>query len=259
MSKITHFIVIRDYKPGDEYQCREIVKEGTMATVNNAFFSLIEVTFQLMVLSTAAMFIFFGLPFTVCLGSIPGVIIFMYMCVWAGHLFKSVELTQDLGNIPRVYMSSDSTGFWVAEAFEPVFMNNEPSHFKYSIFSEKEYKHKQIDVSSYRKTLVGTVGIVKSQISEDCAWLRRMAVRPKYQCMGIGKALLNEALQFCNEKYQGVELVTTEWHDSARTLYIKRGFQLKQMYHKQLLGSIVAILIYQLHYKVQPNQISITP
>ncbi|XP_054278055.1 uncharacterized protein LOC128996653 [Macrosteles quadrilineatus] len=259
-SNFTHLIVIRYYKPGDEFQCREIVKEGAMSTVNNAFFSLIEVTFQLMVLSTAVMFIFFGLPFTLCLCSIPAVIIFMYFCVWAGHTFKALELTQDLINIPRVYMSSDTTGFWVAEAYEPFFMSKEPSQFKYHILSEKEFKQREFEKNSYRRSLVGTVGIVRSVASEDNAWLRRMAVKPKYQRMGIAKALLSEALHFCSEKgYQGVELVTTEWHDNARNMYVKKGFQLKQMYHKQLIGSVVTVLIYQLFYKIQQKNISVTP
>lgn len=260
MSGLTHFVVIRDYKPGDEMQCRDIVKEGTMATVNSAFFSTIEVTFQVMVLTTAVMFIFFGLPFTFCLCAIPGVISFMYVCVWSGHLFKGLEMTQDLGNIPRTYMSSDSTGFWVAEAYEPFFMDRDPSSYKYEILTLNKLNQKCIDTSSYRKSLVGTVGIVRSLSAEDSAWLRRMAVKPKYQKMGIAKALIDEALQFCCEKdYQGVELVTSEWHERARNLYLKKGFHLKQMYHKKLFGSVITVLMYQLYFKIQQNKLSITP
>lgn len=260
MSSLTHFIVIRDYKPGDEFQCREIVKEGAMATVNNAMCSLFEITFQMVVLTTAVMFIFIGLPFLVCLCFIPVVIVFMYFCVWTGHMFKALEITQELGNIPRVYMSSNSTGFWVAEAFEPSFMNQEPSQFNYHIFTENDFKRRNIDTGNLRRTLVGTVGIVRSTSSEDSAWLRRMSVKSKYQHKGIAKALLNEAIQFCSEKeYQGIELTTSEWHDNARILYVKKGFQLMQMYHKQLLGSIVTVLVYQLYFKIQPNKLSISP
>lgn len=61
-------LLIRDYRPGDELSCSEIVHEGTMSTVNKAFFSALirEVTFQLMVLASAVMFIFMGLPLQVC-------------------------------------------------------------------------------------------------------------------------------------------------------------------------------------------------
>lgn len=260
MSNLTHFIVIRYYKPGDEFQCREIVKEGAMATVNNAMFSLIEITFQMVVLTTAVMFIFFGSSFVACMCSIPLVIAFMYFCIWSGHMFKALELTQDLGNIPRVYMSSDSTGFWVAEAFEPFSMNQDATQFNYEIFTENDLKQRNIDTSNLRRTLVGTLGIVKSDSSEDCAWLRRMSVKSKYQHKGIAKALLNEAIQFCSEKdYQCIELTTSEWHDNARSLYVKKGFQLRQMYHKQLLGSIITVLVYQLYFKIQPNKLSISP
>jgi hypothetical protein len=36
---MNHLVVIRYYKPGDELFCREIVKEGTLSTVNESFVS----------------------------------------------------------------------------------------------------------------------------------------------------------------------------------------------------------------------------
>lgn len=257
---VSHFVVIRDYKPGDELMCKEIVREGAMATVNKAFISLIELTFQLTVLTTALMFIFVGIPFRVCILSIPGVSLFMYICIWSGHKIKALELTQDLSNIPRMYMSTDATGFWVAEAYEPLFMADEPWNHQYEIFKGNELKHRFTDVSTHRRTLVGTVGIVKSINSLDCAWLRKLAVKPKYRKIGIAKALLNEAVQFCSERgYSGIELITTEWQDDARNLFMKKSFKLRQMYHKQLISNLVMLLIYQFHYKIQPHKISITP
>ncbi|XP_075216749.1 N-acetyltransferase family 8 member 3-like [Lycorma delicatula] len=256
------FIVIRDYKPGDESQCYEVVKEGTMSTVNAAFVAGLtrEITFQIMVLASAVMFIFLGIPIGFCLGSIPGVIVFMYFCVWSGHKYKAVEMSQDLSNIPRVYMSSDYTGFWVAEAYEPVLMINDRSLVKYTFLNEEEFKKKDLSRGSYFKKIVGTVAITRSKVSEDCAWLRRMAVTRDYQCKGIASALLNEVLKFCHEKnYNGVELVTTECHDVAREFYVKKGFELKQMYHKQLLGSLVTILMYELFYKVKTNKVPVPP
>lgn len=70
-----------------------------MSTVNTAFFAGLtqEVTFQMTVLMEALMFTFLGVPFSVCVWSVPAVIILMYIFIW----------TQGISNIPRVYMSSE--------------------------------------------------------------------------------------------------------------------------------------------------------
>lgn len=256
------FILIRDYKPGDELQCYEVVKEGTMATVNSAFIAGLtrELTFQLMVLLSALMFIFFGIPFGFCLGSIPGVIVFMYFCVWSAHKFKVVEMSHDISNISRLYMSSNYTGFWVAEAYESLQVESGKHNFKYPIVTKEELKKKGLNSGSYFKRIVGTIAITKSNTTEDCAWLRKMAVTRLYQRKGIASALLDEALKFCHERgYDGVDLITTECHDSAREFYVKKGFDLKQMYHKQIFGSLISILIYELHYKFKRNKIPVSP
>lgn len=256
------YIIIRDYKPGDESQCYEIVKEGTMSTVNAAFIAGLsrEITFQVMVLASAVMFIFLGIPIGFCLGSIPGVIVFMYICVWCGHKYKAVEMSQDLANIPRVYMSSDYTGFWVAEAYEPPLILGDKSLIKYTIVNEDEFKKRHLNQGSYFKKIVGTVALTRSRTSENCAWLRRMAVTHDYRRKGIASALLDEVFRFCHEKnYSGVELITTECHDVAREFYVRKGFELKHMYHKQLFGSLVTILMYELYYKVKTNKVSVPP
>jgi GNAT superfamily N-acetyltransferase len=86
------------------------------------------------------------------------------------------------------------------------------------------------------------------------AWLRRMAVNPKYQRKGIASVLVDEALRFCKDKgYSGVELGTGECHDAARELYLKKGFDLKQMYHKPIFGTVVTIQMYHLVFHFKPS------
>jgi GNAT superfamily N-acetyltransferase len=254
---MNHLVIIRYYKPGDELFCREIIKEGTMSTVNAAFIAGLtrEITFQTMVLSSALMFIFLGVPFSVCFWSIPVVIILMYAFIWLGHTFKALEMTQDVSNIPRVYMSSEYTGFWVAEVHEPYFMTREPSQVKYTIMTERELKDNNIDIAQHHvKKIVGTVAITRSKHSIDTAWMRRMAVNPKYQRKGIASVLVDEALRFCKDKgYAAVELVTSECHDAARELYLKKGFELKQMYHKSIVGTVVTIQMYDLVFRIKSS------
>lgn len=38
---------------------------------------------------------------------------------------------------------------WVAEAFEPYFMNSEPKDIKYGVFNINEYKSEEIDTTSF--------------------------------------------------------------------------------------------------------------
>lgn len=245
-----HVIVIRDYRPGDELQCKEILREGTMSTVNTAFIAGLtrEITFQAMVLTSAVMFIFMGVPLSVCLGSIPVVIAAMYIIIYLAHTFKALEMMQDISNIPRFYMSSDFTGFWVAEACEPIFMTQDPKHVKYILMTESEIQAQSIQIASHlRKKIVGTIAVTRSKSEENAAWLRRMAVHPRYQHKGIASKFVDEVLTFAAQKgYHAVDLVTSECHNGARELYLKKGFELKQMYHKHVFGSLVSILIYEL-------------
>ena len=100
---MSHIVVIRIYKPGDEIHCREMIKDGVMSSMNAAFFGnlLKEFTFQLMILFAAIMFIFFGLPFSICLSVIPVVIILMYFGTYIGYTTKAMEVDQEISKIPR--------------------------------------------------------------------------------------------------------------------------------------------------------------
>lgn len=245
-----HVIVVRDYRPGDELQCKEILREGTMSTVNTAFFAGLtrEITFQAMVVTSAVMFIFMGVPLSVCLGSIPVVIVAMYVIVYLAHTFKTLEVMQDIASIPRFYMSSDYTGFWVAEACEPMFMTQDPKHARYLLLTEDDMQRQAIQLASHlRRRIIGTIAITRSKSEENTAWMRRLAVHPRYQNKGIDAKLVDEALRFATEKgYNAVELVTSECQNDARELYLKKGFELKQMYHRHVFGSLVSILNYEL-------------
>jgi GNAT superfamily N-acetyltransferase len=228
-----------------------------MSTVNAAFIAGLtrEITFQTMILTAAMMFIFLGVPFSVCFCSVPAVIILMYVFIWLGHTFKALEMTQDVSDIPRVYMSSEYTGFWVAEVHEPYFMTREPNQVKYKIMTERELSDNNIELAEHCvKKVVGTIAITRSRHCTETAWLRRMAVNPKYQRKGIASVLVDEALKFCKDKgYSAVELVTSECHDAARELYLKKGFDLKQMYHKPIVGTVVTIQMYDLVFHIKSS------
>jgi DNA-binding MarR family transcriptional regulator/N-acetylglutamate synthase-like GNAT family acetyltransferase len=73
--------------------------------------------------------------------------------------------------------------------------------------------------------IVGSIAITKS--SEKIAQLRWFVIDERYQGFGIGKKLMNAALEFCeNQGYQTVFLWTVNILETARYLYSKYNFTL---------------------------------
>jgi len=60
-----------------------------------------EITFQLVILLSAIMFIFFGMPLTVCLVVIPIVVILVYVGTYISFAIKLAEIDEEISNIPR--------------------------------------------------------------------------------------------------------------------------------------------------------------
>ncbi|XP_015601415.1 uncharacterized protein LOC107270690 [Cephus cinctus] len=253
---MSHIVVIRSYKPGDEIYCREIIKDGVMSSMHTAFFGNVfkEITFQLMILFAAIMFIFFGIPFTVCLLVIPVVIILTYIGTFMAHTTKAMEIGQEINNIPRVYMSNAFSGFWVAEAFEPYLMTRHPQDIYYTVMTEDQFRKSNIDISSQAKKIVGTVAVTKSHRLDKGAWIKRLCVHQQYWRKGIASCLLNVAVQFAiDQGYSCVNCVASEYTEGGRELCLKKGFELKQMYHKLIVGSLVTVLMYELTYQIKPG------
>ncbi|XP_057317853.1 N-acetyltransferase family 8 member 3-like [Microplitis mediator] len=252
---MSHIIVIREYKPGDELNCHDMMKKNIMSSLNTAFLSNVfkELTFQLMILSAAIMFIFFGLPFTFCLLVIPLIIIITYATTYFGFTMITAEINQELTKISRLYMSNAFSCFWVAEAFQPYTMTRNPADINYTVMTEKQFRDSNIDVSSQCKKIVGTIGLLKSHRSEKGAWIKRLCVDKNYRRKGVGSYLLSTAVKFAiDQGYSCVDLVFSEYTDGCRELCFKKGFELKQMYHKSIIGPIVNVLQYELTYQIKP-------
>jgi len=101
---------------------------------------------------------------------------------------------------------------------------------------------------------VGTVAITRDRDSAVRAWLRRMAVKNGWKKKGVGSHLVDAVIKFCSQKgFVGIELVTTECHDSAKMLYEKKKFNVMACYHKKLLNYTgMSITMYVMHYKTAP-------
>lgn len=77
-------------------------------------------------------------------------------------------------------------------------------------------------IAEHNREIIGCIGIVSHG---DKAQLRWFLLHPNYRGIGLGKRLMNEAVEFCREKgYKAVYLDTTEDLDKAISMYIKAGF-----------------------------------
>ncbi|MCX6096769.1 MAG: GNAT family N-acetyltransferase [Candidatus Bipolaricaulota bacterium] len=79
-------------------------------------------------------------------------------------------------------------------------------------------------IAEANEGIVGSVGVVGQSATE--AQLRWFLVHPAWRGRGLGRRLLNEALQFCRERRFGsVFLWTTSDLEAAAHLYQQAGFR----------------------------------
>lgn len=135
-------------------------------------------------------------------------------------------------------------------------MTRSPRDVRYSIMTEKQFRESNVDVSSQSKKTVGMIALTKSRRVDKGAWIKRLAVDRQYQKKGIGSCLLSVAVQFAiDQGYGSVDTVASEYTEGGREMCFKKGFELKQMYHKHIIGSLVTVLMYELSYQIKPVEI----
>lgn len=151
-------------------------------------------------------------------------------------------------------MSNAFSCFWVAEAFEPYMQIKQPREQHYVIMTERQFRESNIDVSSQSKRIVGSIALSKSHRLDKGAWIKRLCVHERYRRKGIASFLVNVAVQFAmDEGYSCANTVASEYTEGGRELCLKKGFELKQMYHKPILGPVVTVLMYELTYQIKPG------
>jgi GNAT superfamily N-acetyltransferase len=94
--------------------------------------------------------------------------------------------------------------------------------------------------------IIGSIAIVG--YSEVDAQLRWFLVHPDYRRLGIGRELLEGALQFCKErKYKAIFLWTTSELVEAGRLYTRFGFSKTEEKTHEIWGKRVTEERYDLH------------
>jgi GNAT superfamily N-acetyltransferase len=262
-SNSPYLVVIRPFRREDQAASQDLIRQGTMDPINRFFLqALMRETFlQAVIMLAAMMFIIGGVRLHYTILSLPIVVVLTYVGIYIAHYYKAKYLHSDLANIQKTYMSSDKTCFFVAEAFYNKndmgwkTGNNEKPAFVSEIEFEQIDKTGQISNDrELTRELVGTISVMRAKESAVIAWLRRTAVKKEWRAKGVGSALVNRVIKFCSQKgFIGIELVTTECHDSARKLYERKGFEVRAFYHKKFFKlSGMAIMMYAMHYKTRP-------
>ncbi len=94
--------------------------------------------------------------------------------------------------------------------------------------------------------IAGCIGIVGH--SEAEAQLRWFLVLPAYRAQGLGRRLINEAIQFCREGgFKSVFLWTTSDLKAAAHLYQLAGFQKTEEKRHLIWGQMITEERYDLH------------
>ena len=196
----------------------------------------------------------FQISFFFSLLAFPIVITILFISTWIGHFVKVNTTHHDLNNIPQEYTEKDKCGFWVAEAFgQPLATHNSESKIEIIREEEEDNIIQPLMSSTMSPKIIGTIAItIKNdpdlrEPPNSVAWLRRMAVAKSFQRLGIGSVLTDVALEHCSAaNFRAVELLTTEHHQAARSLYAVKGFDLIETIRKPYLGGLLFLVLYRL-------------
>lgn len=255
-------VYIRKYQPGDEKAVKSLVAKGVMVTVNPFFLSaaIKEGIIQLILMASAVLFIVLGTTLRNSLLAIPLVLVTLYLGIFIGHWVKIVRTHGDLDDIGASYMDDPRKGFWVAVMTSSPSDKTSTNQTDYTFLtqdgdnSSHEDPNFQKSLNPSDDTLVATLAVdIKAdpdmrEPPASVAMIKRMTVAKSHRRRGVGTAILEVGLRHClDARFRAVELITTEHHQAARSLYSNWGFEFLQVYTKNyLFWGIVSLNMYRL-------------
>jgi GNAT superfamily N-acetyltransferase len=97
---------------------------------------------------------------------------------------------------------------------------------------------------------LGSIAIDGRRASGDCARLRWFIVSPDWQGTGLGRSLMQAALQFCQDKqFDSVCLWTFAGLEAAHHLYAQYGFRLVESHEVKQWGQTLEGQKYLLEFR----------
>ncbi|KAI4456893.1 gnat family n-acetyltransferase [Holotrichia oblita] len=214
---MTNFIVIRQSRTSDIAAINQVVRDAYLSNIFPAWCNALtkEITFQLVIVSAAILFIFMGVPLQYCFLAIPVVMLLLLVIVASAFLMKATELSYGKKPIQC----------WVAEAFEPYFSMEKPESQSYEIIPEYKIVADSIDLTKCKKRIVGTVSVARFINVDNAAWLFRLAVNKRYQRKGVAHSMVRTVQTWCKDnRYYDLMLAVSECQDNARKLFMNTGF-----------------------------------
>lgn len=128
---------------------------------------------------------------------------------------------------------------WVAEAYEPFLLGLSAKKQQIlDVVPEHSILPNDVEVNKMRRRIVGTISISAHKSHDNCGWINRLAVNTTYDFDKVAEPLISRSLKHGYDMgMESIEATTTECQFDFRELLLKMGFTMKQIYHKQVMGS----------------------
>ncbi len=150
----------------------------------------------------------------------------------------------DLGSIVQLHGAIYSVEYGFNREFETYVAD------PLTEFVERQHPRERLWIFEDHNRMVGCIAIV--EVDQDIAQLRWLLVDPQYRRDGIGKSLMNLAVNFCRAQgYQQIILWTVGSLKAAARLYQRFGFEKTESKPDHLWGVDVIQEKYelQLHHE----------
>jgi len=235
-------IIIRRYQYGDQKTIRDLVSCCEMEKIVPLFKSLFltEITLQVLMIMSALVFIFGGIPLKFCLLIFPGSAILFYLGIYLGLLWHLGGSLEDLDNCEEVYMQSPNSGVWVAE-----------------IVAQSPDKNVEcLQVRKVAENRLGIIGVLALKEKVDVnmqepphtvGLISRFTIEKQSRRLGAGSELLSVCWEQALKQFRAVEVLVSENQSTARNFLEKHEFTLLLDHEVSWLPSVVSFK--QLRYR----------
>ncbi|XP_035726812.1 uncharacterized protein LOC118443644 isoform X4 [Vespa mandarinia] len=254
------FILIRTYREEDKPVCKELLKSSVMYPLNHTFIGFLlgtNVMRIINVLSIVLMVVLlqtgFYVVYCIMVIFIPGII--LYISLLSKFLYEARIVGNEVSEISRICTPSNSSRFWIAEAYEDLSVNNQEQDQPYIFMTQEKLNECNIDISQYNKKIVGIMSVCKSNWEPTVAWIKRLYVQKKYRRKGIGRQFINRAIHFAEEyRFECVKAIINEFQKVVIHFFNAKNFTLKIIRDQSYL---MTIMMYEYTYLTRhSNQIS---
>ncbi|XP_046812968.1 uncharacterized protein LOC124421625 isoform X2 [Vespa crabro] len=178
-------------------------------------------------------------------------LIVVYIITYINFWIDAEKAQKEVSQISRIYMSDNSSHFWVAELYEDYSLNRQERDQRYKFMTKEKFNQSNINVSKYVKKIVGTIGLCKNNKLQNSGWIKRLCVHKNYRRKGIGINLVNVALEYgSQQKYRCINVIISVHRKAARELFITKNFEIYS-HHKKLHRTSVTLSFIELTYQLR--------